>query len=309
MRKLKILGSGNALPQKKIMFSDQTRYRLGEGETLLDLSEQAINNALEDAGLEIGDIDCIIAGMATPLQAIPCNAALIHERVAKGMDIPAMDINTSCTSFVSALDMAAYMTDGGRYQKILIVSGDTASEGLNPKQKESFELFSDVASAFIVGGCDTDSGVVYATQKTWSEGAHDTEIRGGCGLLSAFKFSEENKEDYYFDMKGPKVLKLSAKKLPGFLEEGLEQAGMTLEDIDLVIPHQASKALNMIMPRLGIPKDKYIDRVSEFGNMISASIPFTLSNAIKEGKVKSGDLVMLMGTAAGLTANMLILKY
>lgn len=309
MRKLKIIGCGNALPERKIQFGSQTRYRLSEDKTLLDLSEQAAKNALNNAGLKMNDIDCIIAGMATPLQAIPCNAALIHERIAKGFCIPAMDINTSCTSFISALDISSYLTDTQRYKNILIISGDTASAALNPNQRESYELFSDAASAFIVSSCDDLSGVILASQKTWSEGAHDTEIRGGCALMSAFHFTNENKNDYYFDMKGKKVLMLSARKLPGFLNEFLTEAGVNREEIDVVVPHQASRALDMIMPKLGFSKEKYIDNVSDFGNMISASIPFTLCNAILCNKIKRGNTVMLMGTAAGLTANLLLFKY
>ncbi len=309
MRKLKITGCGSALPSRQVHFGDQTRYRLAEGETLLDLAEAAIVKALEDAGITMSEVECIIGGMATPLQGIPCNAALIHERVAKGMSIPAMDVNTSCTSFATALDIAAYMIDAGRYRHILIVSGDTASVALNPAQKESYELFSDVATAFIVSRSDEDAGILFAAQRTWSEGVHDTEIRGGCGLMPAFCFSEATKEEFYFDMKGPKVLKLSAKKLPGFVKETLEQAGICLADIDVVIPHQASKALDVIMPRLGIERDKYIDRVKDYGNMISAAIPYTLCDAIHEKRIDVGSIVMLLGTAAGLTANILILKY
>ncbi len=309
MRKLKIFGCGNAIPDNVVMFGDQKRYRMKDGQNLLELCELAINRALDMAGLTMADIDCIIGGMATPLQAIPCNAALIHERMAKGMDIPAMDINTTCTSFLTALDVAAYMTDYGNYNRILIVSGDTASAALNPKQKESYELFSDAAAAFVVGSTTDESGVIYAGQKTWSEGAHDTEIRGGCGLMTAFKFTEENKEDYYFDMKGPKVLKLSARKLPDFLNNSLSEAGVTLDEISVVVPHQASKALDLIMPRIGIKEGQYINRVSEYGNMISASIPYTLCAIIQEGKVNRGDKVLLLGTAAGLTSNIVILQY
>lgn len=309
MRNLKIMGCANALPGKKMMFKDQTRYRLEEGETLLDLCDVAVQNALEDAGITIKDIDCIIGGMATPLQLIPCNAALIHERVAKGLEIPAMDINTTCTSFVSAMDMASYLIDAGRYEKILIVSGDCASAALNPNQQESYELFSDAVSAFVVGKSEADAGVLYAAQKTWSEGAHDTEIRGGGGLQTAFLFTEENKEDYYFDMKGVKVLKLTAKKLPGLLKDTLLKAQLSLDDIDVIVPHQASKALDMIIPHLGLQNKQYINCVKEYGNMVSASIPFTLCNAIHENKVCKGDTVMLFGTAAGLTSNILIFKY
>ena len=309
MRKLKVLGCANALPKKKMMFKDQTRYRLAEDETLLDLCEVAVKDALHDAGVTINEIDCIMGGMATPLQLIPCNAALIHERVAKGLEIPAMDINTTCTSFVSTLDMASYLIDAGRYEKILIVSGDSASAALNPNQKESYELFSDAVSAFVVGKSEGEAGVLYAAQKTWSEGAHDTEIRGGGGLQTAFLFNENNKEDYYFDMKGVKVLKLTARKLPGLLEDTLEKANVSLDDIDVIVPHQASKALDMIIPHLGLQDKNYINCVKDYGNMVSASIPFTLCRAIHDKQVKPGDNVMLFGTAAGLTSNILIFKY
>ena len=97
--------------------------------------------------------------------------------------------------------------------------------------------------------------------------------------------------------------------LPDFLAESLSEAGVTWEDVDVVVPHQASKALDMIMARLNVAPEKYINRVGEYGNMISASIPYTLCEIIHEGKVKTGDLVMLMGTAAGLTSNVLLLKY
>lgn len=309
MRNIMISGCASALPDEKIKFGNQTRYRMKYGQTILDLAERAVKGALCNAGLTINDIDCIIAGMATPLQLIPCNAAIIHERVAKGTDIPAMDINTSCTSFITALDMAAFMTDCGRYKNILIVSGDSASVGLNPDQKESYELFSDAATAFVVSACDKDSGIIYSNQKTWSEGAHDTEIRGGGALLSSFRINESNKQDYYFDMKGLRVLRLSAWRLPSFLEESMAEAGLNFDDIDVIVPHQASKALKFMMPKLKIPKEKYIDRVSEYGNMISASVPFVLCSAIHEKKVKRGNTVMLIGTAAGLTANILIMKY
>ena len=309
MRKVKILGCANALSDNKITFGDQTRYRLAEEQNLLDLCEEAIKDALEDAQLEMKDIDCILGGMATPLQLIPCNAALIHERVAKGMDIPAMDINTTCTSFVSAFDMASYLIDSGRYERILIVSGDSASEALNPNQKESYELFSDVVSAYVVGATTEDAGVLCAAQRTWSEGAHDTEIRGGGGLQTAFFYNEDNKEDYYFDMKGIKVLKLTAKKLPAFLEDVLEQANLSKEDIDFIVPHQASKALDVIIPRLGLQDANYINCVKEYGNMVSASIPFALCKVIHEKIIVPGDTVMLFGTAAGLTSNILIFKY
>lgn len=309
MRNIKITGCGAAFPENKVYFGEQTRYRLKDGQTLPDLAEKAVKEALENAGLSIEDIDLILGGTATPLQAIPCNAALLHERIAKGLSIPAFDVNSSCTSFITAFDMASYLLDSGNYKNILIFSGDTASAALNPKQRESYELFSDAAAAFVVSSCEGESGVINSKQCTYSEGAHDTEIRGGCGLMTAFCITDENKDDYYFDMKGKKVLRLTAKKIPDFLEEFLRETGITLDNIDFFIPHQASKALGLIMEHLKIPKERYFDRVKDWGNMISAGVPMALYASIHEGRIKRGDRIALFGTAAGLTINILYMIY
>lgn len=309
MRKIKIIGCGASLPDNIVKFGNQTRYRMTEKQNLLDLAEKAAKEALSNSGLAIEDIDLILGGTATPLQAIPCNAALLHERIAKGTSIPAFDINSSCTSFVTAFDMASYLIDSGNYRNILIFSGDTASAALNPKQKESYELFSDAAVCFVVTAGNGESGVINSKQCTFSEGVHDTEIRGGCGLLTAFKMTEENRDDYYFDMKGGRVLKLTAKKIPSFLGDFLEETGISIDDIDMVVPHQASRALRLITERLGIPEGKYIDRVNDWGNMISAGIPMALYYSIREGIINRGDRIALFGTAAGLTINILYMIY
>lgn len=309
--RVKLAGMGNALGGSQLVFGGETRYRLRPDETLLDLACLAAEKALEEAGEEIGRMDCIVCAMATPLQAIPCNAALVHERMAKGLDIPAMDINTTCTSFISALDVMSCMMAAGRYERVLIISGDTASAALNPEQQESYELFSDGAAACVLTKTEPreEAEILYSCQKTWSEGAHDTEIRGGGGLLPVFSMNEGNRADYYFDMKGIKILRLCARKLPGFIEECLREAGIQREEISLVIPHQASKALGIIMPRLGFREGTYVNRVPQYGNMVSASVPYALCEAIKEGKVCRGDLILLMGTAAGLTVNFMLLRY
>lgn len=311
IKKVRIAGMGRALAGRKLYFGDQVRYRLLPGQTILELGVEAAYQALRNADMKIEDIDCIVCAMATPLQAIPCNAALIHERMAKGLSIPAMDINTTCTSFISAVDIFSCLVDIGRYKNVLILSGDTASAALNPEQKESYELFSDGAAACVLtraGEMDL-SGIIYSRQETWSEGAHDTEIRGGCGMMTAFCMNEGNKEDYYFDMKGHRILKLCARRLPEFVDRCLEEARVSREDIHLVIPHQASRALGVIMPRLGFSKGKYVDRVAQYGNMVSASVPFALCEAQEMGWVRQGDLVLLMGTAAGLTVNFLLMRF
>ena len=308
MRKLKIIGYGVSLPKNTVKFGNQTRYRMTGNETLLALAVDASKKALKKANISINDIDCIISTSSIGIQPIPCTAALIHEVIAKGTDIPALDINTTCTSFITALDIMSYMIEAGRYERILIVSGESASLGLNPKQKESYELFSDAATAIIIEKTEENKGVISAEQKTWSESAHSTEIRGGLSNFHPKNYSEETKEEFMFDMKGKIVLSLSKKKIPEMMQNFLDKNNITINDIDMVVPHQASSAMPLIMKKLGVDKDRYIDVVAEYGNMISASVPFALCYALETEKVKSGDTILFIGTAAGLTTNLMLIK-
>lgn len=308
-RHVEIAGYGVCLPKNTVQFKDQTRYRVVENEeTQLDLAEAAIQAALENANLSIKDIDCLVSASAVGVQPIPCTAALIHERVAKGLSIPAMDINTTCTSFISALSTMSYLIEAGEYHRVLIVSSEVGSLGLNPKQKESYELFGDGAAAFIFQASNKDKGVIASLQRTWSEGAHDTEIRGGLTSYQPKEYSEETKTNFMFDMKGKKILLLSARVIPEMFQEFQEKSGISKDAVDYIIPHQASRALPLVMDKLGVSKDKYLNIVSEYGNMVSVAVPFGLAYALNHGYVKEGDTIFLMGTAAGMTVNMLALK-
>ena len=308
-RHVEIAGYGVCLPKNTVQFKDQTRYRVVENEeTQLDLAEVAIQRALEKANLKIEDIDCLVSASAVGVQPIPCTAALIHERVAKGLSIPAMDINTTCTSFISALSTMSHLIEAGEYRRVLIVSSEVGSLGLNPKQKESYELFGDGAAAFIFQASNKDKGVIASLQRTWSEGAHDTEIRGGLTSYQPKEYSEETKTNFMFDMKGKKILLLSARVIPEMFQEFQEKSGISKDAVDYIIPHQASRALPLVMDKLGVSKDKYLNIVSEYGNMVSVAVPFGLAYALDHGYVKEGDTIFLMGTAAGMTVNMLTLK-
>jgi len=308
-RHVEIAGYGVCLPKNTVQFKDQTRYRVVENEqTQLDLAEAAIQRALENANLSIKDIDCLVSASAVGVQPIPCTAALIHERVAKGLSIPAMDINTTCTSFISALSTMSHLIEAGEYHRVLIVSSEVGSLGLNPKQKESYELFGDGAAAFIFQASNKDKGVIASLQRTWSEGVHDTEIRGGLTSYQPKEYSEETKTNFMFDMKGKKILLLSARVIPEMFHEFQEKSGISKDAVDYIIPHQASRALPLVMEKLGVDENKYLNIVSDYGNMVSVAVPFGLAYALDHGYVKEGDTIFLMGTAAGMTVNMLALK-
>lgn len=312
MRSCRISGWGTSLPETTVTFPSRsgevTRYRIPDDVSQLDMLAAAAEDAIRSAGLEPDDVDCVIAACAAGVQPIPCTAALVMERVAPGARAAALDVNSTCTSFITAVDIASRYLADGEYERILIVSGDVGTRFLDPAQRESFELFSDAAAAVVLTRGDAGQGVLANLQQTWPEHAHDTELRGGLSRFPAQDYADGDPADYRFDMHGRRALMGMLRVLPPFFDRFFEKAGFGLEDVDLVVPHQASGALGIAMRRIGIPRDAYVDAVAEYGNMVSSSVPFTLARCLDDGRVGPGDTVLLCGTAAGLTANALALR-
>ncbi len=308
IRNCEIIGYGTYLSDIVIQFGDQTRYRAGPETTQLKMMLDASQQALDRAEIEPDSIDCIISASAVGSQPIPCTASLLHELVAPDAPAASFDVNSTCTSFMTALDMASYLIDAGRYRNVLIASGDVGSRALNPEQRESFELFSDAAAAVVLSHTDRPlAGVVASTQRTWPRYAHNTEIRGGLSAIPPDQY-ESRPEDYMFDMDGRTALRGIMRVLPGFFKDFYASSGLTLDDFELVIPHQASRALELAMRLVEIPKGKYVDEVQNLGNMVSASVPYLLCKKLETGELKPGDRTLLCGTAAGLTANIVALE-
>jgi 3-oxoacyl-[acyl-carrier-protein] synthase-3 len=311
MKNCQIAGWGTYLPDEVVTFGAQTRYRVADHTSQLDMLAAAAEQALERAGLRPDDVDCVIAACAAGVQPIPCTAALVMERVAPGAAAAAFDVNSTCTSFVTAVDVASRYLADGEYENVLIVSGDVGSRFLDPGQRESFELFSDAAAAVVLTrGADAPEGpgVIASLQRTWPAHAHDTELRGGLSRHPAQAYADGDPRDYLFDMNGRRALMGMLAVLPGFFAAFFEKAGLGLDDVDLVVPHQASGALGIAMRRLGMAPGTYVDAVAEYGNMVSASVPYTLARCLDDGRLGRGDTVLLCGTAAGLTANALALR-
>ncbi|WP_367118273.1 3-oxoacyl-[acyl-carrier-protein] synthase III C-terminal domain-containing protein [uncultured Microbacterium sp.] len=297
-----------------VTFAGQTRYRIPDDMSQLDMLTAAAEEALGRAGLRADDIDCVIAACAAGVQPIPCTAALIMERIAPHAGAAAFDVNSTCTSFITAVDIASRYLAAGDYERVLIVSGDVGSRFLDAGHRESFELFSDAAAAVVLTrGAPADDpvdtpGVLGSLQQTWPAHAHDTELRGGLSLHPAQSYADGDPSDYVFAMDGRRALLGMLAVLPDFFSRFSARVGIGLDEFDLIVPHQASRALGLAMRRIGIPRGAYLDRVEEFGNMVSSSVPFMLAKSLDERRVGPGDTVLLCGTAAGLTANALALR-
>ncbi|MCP1308989.1 beta-ketoacyl-ACP synthase III [Paenibacillus tyrfis] len=329
-RHVKIIGTGKYMPKRRVTDSEMDRAlgvpegwvrkktnvvhrHFAEDETASFMGAKAAYAALEAAGLTFNDIDCLVCTSGTMEQPIPCTAALIQEAMGQQHSgVPAFDINSTCLSFVAGLDVMSYMVDAGRYRRVLLVSTEIASKGLNWKQKESAALFGDGAAAAVIAksGPEERSRILSACMETYSEGAHLSEIRGGGSGRPAGAFAPEAAEHYLFDMQGEPLFRMASKKLPDFMNRLLAGAECSIANIKLVIPHQGSAmAMRLLSRKLRISEEQLLYITPDHGNTIAASIPMGLHEAIRQGRIERGDRVLLIGTSAGLTLGGVVLDY
>ncbi len=325
---LKIIGLGRYLPSRVVPSSELEKLcgvpagwverrngvrerRWVTHETASFMAAQAAREALDEVRLKPNQLDLIINASGTGEQAIPDTGALIQRQLGLGSSgIPAMTIHTTCLSFVAALDVASNLLASGRYKKILIASADVASCGINPKEPESASLVGDAAAAVVVTRPDAgeSSMIHHAHFKTYGDGAYLTAIMGG-GSARHPRKPNHNPDDDLFHMDGPAVLRMVLEVGADFLEELHPGLSKSLLDIDLVIPHQASKVGLMMLAHFGWPEEKIMQTLTWLGNCVAASIPVTLYQAAHDGKLTRGDKVLVAGTGAGLSIGGLILTY
>lgn len=329
-RKVKILGTGKYLPKQQVTAEElEKKLRLPTGwvtkksgvrvrhfvtdETSANMGAIAAQRALEEAGLSFSDIDCLVCASGTSQQEIPCTAALIQEEMRQSKTgVPCFDINSTCLSFVTAMDVLSASLAMGCYQRILIVSTEISSVGLNWGQKESCVLFGDGAAAVVIGRTPEaeTSRILASCMQTYSDGAHYSEIRGGGTLIHPGEYAKGREADFQFDMDGRKIFRLTSQLITGFVERLLDAASITRQEIGLVVPHQASgMAMRIMGNKLGFADSHMMNIIENHGNVIAASIPMALHEAIVQKRVNRGDIMLLLGTSAGLSLGGLLLEY
>ncbi|MBL8077339.1 MAG: hypothetical protein JNM55_05205 [Anaerolineales bacterium] len=325
---LKIIGFGRYLPKRIVPSSEleamccvpagwvERRNGVRERRWVTDetssfMSSQAALEALDEAKLKPNQLDLIINASGTGEQAIPDTGALIQRQLGLGNSgIPSMTVHTTCLSFVAGMDVASNFISSGRYKNILIASADVASCGINPKEPESASLVGDAAAAVVVTKSNPDdkSMIHHAHFKTYGDGAYLTAIMGG-GSRFHPRFDGHKPEDDLFHMDGPAVLRMVRGIAHEFLDELYPGLSKSLVDIDVVVPHQASKVGLMMLERFGWPENKIMRTIETLGNCVAASIPATLYQAVRDGNIQRGQKVLLVGTGAGLSIGGLVLTY
>ncbi|MDC0302707.1 beta-ketoacyl-ACP synthase III [bacterium] len=284
------------------------RHFVKDGESASTLGATAVGKALAVAGLGLGDVDALICASGGMQQPIPSTSSLILKELGpEAIGMTTFDLNSTCLSFVTAFDMASCLLKAGRFNCVIIVSTEVASCALNWNEAESAGLMADGAAAVILGG---ESSVHASLLKTYPAGSALAEIRGGGTALPATHFHLDRLQDYLFSMEGRGVFRMAMKYLPPFYEELFASGDFDWDDVDLVIPHQAStSALRIMRRRLGIAKEKYFVNVQQVGNTVAAAIPIALHQAIESGQLERGMKVLLTGTSAGFSIGAIYFTY
>ncbi len=325
---IKIASSGNYLPKKISSNEIEERYGLAIGwserysgvlnrhhvtfESNGYMGARAIENALAKVSMDLSEIDLIISAGASYDYPLPNQASVIKNELADGLNcnVGAIDVDTTCLSFVSAFDIASKFLDGAQYKNIVVVSVESASKGISSKRPETITLFGDGAAAFVFSYDESaKSCIIKTTVKTYSEGVNYTIVKGG-GMLYSYRDYLYDENLFSFEMNGIQLLKLAKQKLPDFLKTFFEDLDYRMEDINVIIPHQASKmGLSLFKNMIALKDGQVKENIEQYGNCIAASIPLLLHEVITKGEIKRGDLCLLLGTSAGFSIGALLLKY
>lgn len=282
-----------------------TRHHVDEGTGSSDLAYEAALKAIESAGIDKSEIDFIVAATLSPDHYFPGIGVIVQSRL--GIDtIGALDVRNQCSGFVYALSVADQYIRSGMYKKILLVAAEVQSSNLefSDEGRDLAVLFGDGGAAVILEPTEEEGKGVLSTH-LFSDGNHIRELWMDVpSPRDNPVFSHEiiDSKRYLPRMNGRNVFVNAVERMPQAVWAGLKHNGLSIEDVDHLIPHQANDRISlMVAKKLGIPVEKVIRNIDRFGNTTAASIPIALDEALREGRIKDGDLVVLTAFGSGFT--------
>ncbi len=280
-----------------------------EGEAGSDLALGAAEMALERAGLAADELDAIVLATLSPDHFFPGTGVFLQRKLGVP-GIPALDVRTQCTGFVYGLSVADAWIRAGQYETILLVGTEVHSTGLEKTDegRDTAVLFGDGAGAVVLGpaegGADGDGAGVLSLS-LHADGRHAEKLWTEAPASAYDPFVSEAYIEEGLTrpkMEGREVFRHASVRMPEAVEEVLEEAGLGLEAVDLVIPHQANLRISQsVQKRLGLPDERVYNNIQRYGNTTAASIPIALHEAVEEGRIDEGDLVCLTAFGSGFT--------
>lgn len=317
----RIIGTGGYLPEKVLTNADlehmvetsdewivtrtgiRERHIAAEGETTCDMAEQAARAAMQSAGVSHSEIDLIIVATTTPDLIFPSTACLLQERLGIHGS-PAFDVQAVCTGFVYALTVADNFIRSGSTKKALVVGAETLSRIVDWTDRGTCVLFGDGAGAVVLEAAD-EPGII--STHIHSDGQFKNLLQVPTGVSSNYQDVIEG--NTYIEMKGNEVFRMAVNTLGRIVDETLSHNNLQKSDIDWLVPHQANiRIINATAKKLGMSLDNVVVTVDRHGNTSAASVPLALDEAVRDGRIKAGETVMLEAFGGGFTWGAVLLK-
>lgn len=318
----RIAGTGSHLPKRVVTNADlektvdtsdewivsrtgiKTRHIISDGETNLDLAEGAVRNAMEMAGIGPKDVDLIIVGTTTPEQVFPNMGCLLQRR----LDIhncPAFSLEAACTGFLYALSIADKFIKTGTSKCAIVVGSETLSTIVDWKDRKTCVLFGDGAGAVVLKPSDTPG--IMSTHLS-ADGKFSDLLYVESGISKGFDGLKSGRD--FVQMKGNDVFKVAVRTLGKIAQVALEHNNLGRDDLTWLIPHQANiRIIQAAAKKLDLPMERVIQTVQDHGNTSSASVPLALDVAVRDGRVKRGDLLLLEAFGGGFTWGAALIEY
>jgi 3-oxoacyl-[acyl-carrier-protein] synthase-3 len=280
----------------------RTRHIAGPSVSSSDLALEAARRALSAAGCGGDDIDLVIVATSTPDYVFPSTATLLQDKLGMRNGAPAFDVQAVCSGFIYALGIAEKFVRSGSNRRVLVIGAEVFSRILDWKDRGTCVLFGDGAGAVVLEAA-TEPGILASALH--ADGSYN-KILAVPGHLAC----GQPTGDPLLRMDGQAVFKFAVKVLAEVANEVITAAGMTREQIDWLVPHQANvRIIQATARKLGLPEEKCILKVHAHGNTSAASIPLALDEAVREGRIKRGDNVLLEGVGGGFTWGATLLRY
>jgi len=279
----------------------------GEGESTATLAADAGAEALRRAGVSPAGIDLLIVATCTPERLIPSTAAFVQARL--GMTGPAFDLNAACAGFAYALSVGAAQVKAGAADRVLVIGSEVLSRVLDLTDRTTCVLFGDGAGAVILEPSDDETGILDFLNEVDGSGACYLHMPAGGSAMPPSHETVE-KRMHVVRQEGPHVFKYAVRKFAETSRHLLERNGLSPEQLDLFVAHQANlRIIDAARDRLGLPDAKVVKNIHEYGNTTAATIPLALGTALDEGRLRRGDLVLLASVGAGFTVGAVLLRW
>jgi len=326
MKQVKVTGMGTYLPEKVLSNADlekmvdtsdewittrtgiKERRLAANGQSASDLGAEAAKEAIANAGFKPEDIELIIVTTVTGDAAFPSTACCLQAKIG-AKNAACFDVNAACSGFVYGLVTAEQFIKTGMYSNVLVIGAEVLSSVVDWEDRNTCVLFGDGAGACILEASDDSSGII--SSYLGSDGNHAELLclpAGGSHMPATKQTVEERM--HYLKMSGGEVFKLAVRTMANAANKALERAGVDCKDVACLIPHQANmRIIEAMAKRIGLPLERLYLNIEKYGNMSSASTAVGFCEAVKEGRVKKGDIVVLVAFGAGLTWGACVLKW